>query len=557
MPCALLNCCSFSFFQRRFVEPPPAPPPRTNRAAARARLRPSLFYKGFLLTAAARQNALVKLSPESQEIYLRLKGYRRSLADKYSTPLAEREHVAELEENANAAEKELARLIAGYANATRQIQWQQVQSALKTGETAVEFVRFNINFPEKTGSVQYAALVLFPGNPESSGSKFVPLFEEKQLEALLKTAGARRSDYVNGIYLTAKPGQKTLLELVWQPLEKELAGVKTVYFSPSGLLHRINLSAIPISETENLGDRFRFVELGSTRQLVVPETSRSGNFDAVLFGGIHYDMDATAIGAANADLKNDLARNRGALSFENADSTFRGGTWAFLPWTEKEINSIATILASTGLKPSSRTGFSATEEIFKSIGSGQPSPRILHIATHGYFFPDPVSTSLNHPDGSVRLVFERSRNESVFKMSEHPMIRSGLLLAGANHAWKTGKPAKPGLEDGILTAYEISQMDLSGTELVVLSACETGLGEIQGNEGVYGLQRAFKIAGAKYLIMSLWQVPDFQTSEMMGIFYKKWLSEKMPLPEAFRAAQQVIREKYEHPYFWAGFVLVE
>ncbi|MBK7469155.1 MAG: CHAT domain-containing protein [Saprospiraceae bacterium] len=92
------------------------------------------------------------------------------------------------------------------------------------------------------------------------------------------------------------------------------------------------------------------------------------------------------------------------------------------------------------------------------------------------------------------------------------MLRSGLIMAGANHAWKTGKPITPEAEDGILTAYEISQLNLRNTELVVLSACETGLGDIQGNEGVYGLQRAFKIAGAKNLIMSLWQVPDKQTS---------------------------------------------
>ncbi len=137
------------------------------------------------------------------------------------------------------------------------------------------------------------------------------------------------------------------------------------------------------------------------------------------------------------------------------------------------------------------------------------------------------------------------------------MIRSGLLLAGANQAWKTGQSAQLDMEDGILTAYEISQLDLSNTELVVLSACETGLGDIQGNEGVYGLQRAFKIAGAKYLIMSLWQVPDFQTQELMTLFYQNWLTQNQPLPEAFRAAQQAIREKYLHPYFWAGFVLVE
>ncbi len=137
------------------------------------------------------------------------------------------------------------------------------------------------------------------------------------------------------------------------------------------------------------------------------------------------------------------------------------------------------------------------------------------------------------------------------------MLRAGLVLAGANHAWQ-GNPPLAGMDDGILTAYEISQMNLRNTELVVLSACETGLGDIQGNEGVYGLQRAFKIAGARYLIMSLWKVPDEQTGELMQSFYRKWLAEKQPIPQAFRAAQQEMRAKYpEAPHAWAGFVLVE
>ena len=113
------------------------------------------------------------------------------------------------------------------------------------------------------------------------------------------------------------------------------------------------------------------------------------------------------------------------------------------------------------------------------------------------------------------------------------------------------------MEDGVLTAYEIAQMDLSHTELVVLSACETGLGDIRGNEGVYGLQRAFKIAGARYLVMSLWRVPDLQTQELMTDFYRKWLLQNMTIPDAFRAAQKDMRDKYGHPFFWAGFVLVE
>ena len=136
------------------------------------------------------------------------------------------------------------------------------------------------------------------------------------------------------------------------------------------------------------------------------------------------------------------------------------------------------------------------------------------------------------------------------------MLRSGLILSGGNVTWQ-GEQSLSTVEDGILTAYEISQLDLSNTELVVLSACETGLGDIDGNEGVYGLQRAFKIAGAKYLIMSLWQVPDKQTSLLMTKFYEKWLEDEMTIPDAFHAAQKELREFGFDPYQWAGFVLVE
>lgn len=113
------------------------------------------------------------------------------------------------------------------------------------------------------------------------------------------------------------------------------------------------------------------------------------------------------------------------------------------------------------------------------------------------------------------------------------------------------------MEDGVLTAFEVSQMNLSNTELVVLSACETGLGDIQGSEGVFGLQRAFKIAGAKYIMMSLWQVPDKETSEFMISFYNNWLDKKMDIRTAFQTTQKEMRAMYKDPYLWAGFVLVE
>ena len=509
----------------------------------------ALFYKGFLLTAAAQLHTQAEGSPELKETNFKLKSYQRRLAAEYAKPIAERKNVAELEEKANSTEKELARSIFGYAEAKRQVNWEEVMSNLKKDETAIEFISFNLNFPKKTDSLMYAALVLKSGAKQPS---YIPLFEEKSLDSLLHADAERKADYVNSLYTLVDRGavaveapKKSLYEILWKSLEKELANVKTIYFSPSGLLHRINLDAIPVSETETLSDRFNLIELSSTRQLVIPTSIKNTNNDAVLFGGIEFEQDST--------LQNSkpllASRSRGELSFHSIDSTLRGGTWNYLAGTEREVNSIEKILQISGVIVSLKKGYQATEESFKNIGaSNSPSPRILHIATHGYFFPDAkenekVSNTLDN-------------KEPVFKISDHPMLRSGLIMAGGNAAWQ-GKKTLEGREDGILTAYEISQMNLSNTKLVVLSACETGLGDIQGNEGVYGLQRAFKIAGAKYLVMSLWQVPDKQTSRLMTTFYKKWLEDKMSIPDAFHAAQKELREVGLDPYQWAGFVLVE
>ena len=129
-----------------------------------------------------------------------------------------------------------------------------------------------------------------------------------------------------------------------------------------------------------------------------------------------------------------------------------------------------------------------------------------------------------------------------------------MILAGGNAVWR-GEEIPDKIEDGILTAYEVSGLDLFNTKLVTLSACETGLGDIQGTEGVYGLQRSFKMAGVDYVIMSLWQVPDKETQEFMELFYTNWTGEK-DIGEAFRSTQRIMRNKYE-PYYWAGFVLME
>lgn len=510
----------------------------------------ALFYKGFLLTAAAWLHSNPNNSPESAEINLRLKSYRRRLAAEYVKPIAERKNVPELEESANIAEKELARSVIGYSEAIRQVKWHDVQETLKQTDAAIEFVTFKVNFPKMSDSIIYAALLVKPGTRQPV---FIPLFEEKSLDSLLLTNSDRKADYVNNLYALADRGmvqsgseKKSLYELLWKPMEKEFVGIQTIYFSPAGLLHRINLGAIPVSETETLADRYRLVEMNSTRQLVIPDQVTIANKDASLYGGIFFEQDTTI---ENND-RFIASRSSGELSFSSVDSTLRGGSWNYLAGTEREINVIQKTMISSGVNVTLNKGYEATEQSFKHIGANNtPSPKIVHIATHGYFFPDPVGRP---PKGGGRL----GEVDPIFKISDHPMLRSGLIMAAGNDAWQ-GKQTQEGKEDGILTAYEISQMNLSNTELVVLSACETGLGDIRGNEGVYGLQRAFKIAGAKYLIMSLWQVPDKQTSLLMTTFYKKWLEDKLTIPDAFHAAQKELRDIGLDPYQWAGFVLVE
>ncbi|MDX2134945.1 MAG: CHAT domain-containing protein [Saprospiraceae bacterium] len=523
----------------------------------------ALFFKGYLLDHVSRLQKLASSDTLVSASVKTIRSCAERLAYEYKQPKQSRDSalIAGLEDQVEQLEKTLMRTVDGYAEEGRQVTFAEVKNQCGPQEAVIEFVHFPLvdRKTDQTDTFLYAALLV---RANDSVPVFIPLFEDRQLDSLLLTGGARRFDYVSTLYSLADRGaepvnkpRKTLYELVWKPIEPHLNGVHTIYYAPSGLLHRINLGAIPLRYDSVLADRYDLVQLGSTRQRVVPTRVNTAQNDAVLFGGIRYEADSVALAVdALADSFAVASRSMSredAFSFAGADSTLRNDPWKYLPFTEKEATAIAGVLRQTGVQTRMLSGYQATEEAFKSIGANKKtSPRILHLATHGYFFPDPRGVR-NTELGMQNMA------ASAFRMSEHPMIRSGLILAGGNHAWASGKPIRPDMEDGILTAYEISRMNLSNTELVVLSACETGLGDIQGNEGVYGLQRAFKIAGAKYLIMSLWQVPDMLTSRLMTSFYQKWLEEKMDIPQAFRAAQADLRAEGHYPFFWAGFVLVE
>lgn len=509
-----------------------------------ASLNSILFHKGFVLMAANRLNAMSGQSPETKEMYATIQSNRRRLNKEYLKKLKERNNnlIAELEENSNSLEKNLALKIAGYDDVSKQLSWVDLKKKLRKEEALIEFVSFNLDFPVKTDSIMYVALIL---RPQDSVPIYIPLFEEKELTtAISQSQGVSPSElYANrGVKPINRQNYSNIYNIIWKPLEPYLENYTKIYLAASGILHRLNLNAVEISNGVILSDKYNLVQLGSTRQINTRVEDKKTIKDALLIGGIDYNF-INAVQEPKLEFSSTAVNN--SYSSQNNHLVH---AWNYLPGTESEVIEIQHLFKNNKLPVTILQSSNATEQAIKQVGVNKASPSILHISTHGYFFSDNQSGLADST--------ELRSYVSTFKYSKEPMLRSGLILAGANHSWMTDSYSSE-LEDGILTAFEISQMDLSNTELVVLSACETGLGDIQGNEGVFGLQRAFKIAGANYIIMSLWQVPDKQTSMLMSTFYKKMLTDKMNIPDAFHAAQKDMRDLGLDPYQWAGFVLIE
>lgn len=429
-----------------------------------------------------------------------------------------------LEIIANELEKELIAMSTTFNDFNQQnLNWKQIQSTLKANEIAIEFVHFDADLKNETSADRYAALVI---SPVSKHPELVELCTSTELESIIGTSQANNINYIETIYGSTQQLKPELYNLVWKPLENKLKGSKTIYFSPTGLLHKISFAAMSNEKGSFLSNQFRLIQLNSTGQLIKNKPFKfDSKSSATLFGGVHYSSEST-----------------------------QRVIWNYLPGSLTEINAIHEKL-KTNLAVNLYTEKNATEEnLKKSVAHS----KFIHIATHGFFYPDPESVQkITYKETTSSTISFRGTNSNYgiwnFVNNKNPLMRSGIALTGANDAWDRDVFAKG--EDGVLTAQEVTTLNMRNTDLVVLSACETGLGDIKGNEGVYGLQRAFKIAGVRYLIISLWQVPDKETSEFMILFYSKLLAVK-DIRKAFSETQNEMRKKYD-PYFWAAFVLVE
>ena len=437
-------------------------------------------------------------------------------------------------------EKELTRLSSNFAEAKNAlaVNWKQIQEKLQPNEIAIDLVAFNYYNKKWTDSIVYSAFVVGKG---FKAPKYIALFEQKQLEFLL----TRNKNQTDNNKIDNQYADKAISDLFLKPLQNELNGITSIYLSPSGLGHQINFAALPVSETQTLGDKFKVHILGSTTELVnykVASLYKKTNLELLLYGNIDYDKSD----AKNKIITDTLATN----NIEFVSITTRSTNTVklkYLAGSKIEINKINTLAQQNNFKSTIIEDKNATEESIKAL-DGSTKPFVLHLATHGFFFPDP---KIEIPQN---LTIEESPKKNFYKLADDPMMRSGLLFAGANNFW--GKPNENiSTDDGILTASEISNLDLSACQLVVMSACETGLGDINGSEGVFGLQRAFKMAGVKNIIMSLWKIDDEKTVEFFDIFYANCFSGKT-IYEAFQVAQTKMKAKYS-TYYWAGFVLLE
>jgi CHAT domain-containing protein/Tfp pilus assembly protein PilF len=289
-------------------------------------------------------------------------------------------------------------------------------------------------------------------------------------------------------------------EQFWARIEPALVGKKGIYISPDGVYNQINLNTLKKTGADYVLNRYDLTLIGNSRDVIALKNQKpsASKKNAFLLG--FPDYEGTAVAA--------------------------------LPGTKVEIDGVSKTLKASGYTVTQLVQKDATEARLKSV----KGPALLHIATHGYFQPDT-------DDGEDNA-------------KANPLLRSGLLLAGASKT--LSGEALPNLEsndNGILTAYEAMNLSLEGTDLIILSACETGLGDVRAGEGVYGLQRAFQVAGAKALVMSLWKVDDAATQALMTNFYTNLAKGGTKL-NAFKQAQLQLMVKYKDPYYWGAFVML-
>lgn len=364
---------------------------------------------------------------------------------------------------------------------------------------------------------------------------------------------------------------QALRRAIFDPVEKGLsAACRALIISPDGDLNLLPLGILPLEGTARLVDKYSISYVGAGRdvlsfgdaRLLPVLTQDYVRGASLVIADPDYDLDERDESREPAGTDQQLTDVDSPQTMSSASAANHPNTgkhlprlldaprqrgelpqlrFQRLPGTRQEGIEIARLLHVHPLL--------AKEAVESHIKSAQ-APRILHIATHGFFLSDQQTARV----GSEPLLAGSTGEDRFWRLRhvEDPLLRSGLAFAGAN-TWLQGREVPPTAEDGLLTARDVLYLDLEGTDLVTLSACETGVGQVHVGEGVFGLRRAFTQAGAKTLVMSLWRIPDVQTRALMSAFYERLLS-GVSCVEALRAAQLELRQRYPDPYYWGAFI---
>ena len=402
--------------------------------------------------------------------------------------------------------------------------WRDVKQSLKHNECAIEFITY-VGFSKsnsETKDLKYAALIL---TPEIDSPIFVELCTFNQLHEVLFNALKEQEIGINELYVQ---GEKQILyELIWNKIDYYVKNAKSIFISPTLLIKDVNLGFIPCPDGGYLNEKYDIRIVTSTAKICNQE--RAHYSDAYVYGGIEYTK-----GKHNSN----QISYRSIVINELYDSTRNG--FGYLRASGNEADLIANALQENRIETNLIKGADADEESFRKMDGNSPS--IIHLSTHGFYLV------------GFDKYAEYFDKLLTYSIKDNSMLLSGLLLADANSTLR-GSNEKTPLNDGIITAEEIAMLDLRNTELVVLSACETAIG-VNLQEGFGGLVRAFKNAGVKSVLASLWKVPDDATAKLMTSFYKIFLSgTEMHL--ALKMAQKEVSKLYPDPYYWASFILLD
>ncbi|MGB3493182.1 MAG: CHAT domain-containing protein, partial [Elainellaceae cyanobacterium] len=495
---------------------------------------------------------------------------------------AQADQLDELQTRAEGLRSRLARASAAFRAETQPVTLETIQQQIPTDAALVEIIRYSPFDPtasrqDRSGDPRYAAYILFP----NGDIRWADLGDAAPIDAqAFAFRNALRNPRSN-IQAIARDLDAQLM----QPI-RELTGDTThLLLSPDGALNLIPFAALVDESDRYLGETLTFTYLTSGRDLLRMQREAEPGQDSVIVANPDYGATTIAAeippsppyqggdrnqsspfqdGNRNQSLPSEginLAQSplyqggfRG-ISAQRSSDFDSLNAWAPLPGTEEEMRAIAPLLPN----PQILDGANATEGAVKQV----QSPSILHIATHGFFLQDqdclatPDARGLGR-EASVEITFTGERDCVPTPSNvEDPLLRSGLVFAGVNQRAQRSDSSQDSetSDDGVLTAQEVTRMNLYGTQLVVLSACETGLGNVVNGDGVYGLRRAFVLAGAESQLMSLWKVDDLGTSQLMGSYYEQLMA-GAGRSAALRDVQRELMQTgaYSHPYYWASFI---